>query len=329
MGSSLDAYAWPDGHSKQVAYMSTDSHIHELVVGPPGGGSWTHADLTQIAGGPPLVISFNYIIGYAWPDGHSKQVVYTSADGHIHELVVGPPGGGSWTHADLTQIAGGPPPVTGSITGYAWPDGHSKQVAYVSADGHIHELVVGLPGGGSWTHADLTQIAGAPPASAGSAIIGYAWPDGHSKQVVYTSADGHIHELVVGPPGGGSWTHADLTQIAGGPPASLGTIIGYAWPDGHSKQVAYASADGHIHELVVGLPGGGSWTHADLTQIAGAPPASAGSTIIGYAWPDGHSKQVAYASADGHIHELVVGPPGGGSWTHADLTQIAGGPPII
>jgi len=44
--------------------------------------------------------------GYAWEVGGTKQVVYTTQDGHLHELSVVV--GGSWFHADLTQIAGAP-----------------------------------------------------------------------------------------------------------------------------------------------------------------------------------------------------------------------------
>ena len=45
--------------------------------------------------------------GYSWEVGQSKQVVYRTADGHIHELYVVK--GGAWQHADLTAITGAPP----------------------------------------------------------------------------------------------------------------------------------------------------------------------------------------------------------------------------
>ena len=49
-------------------------------------------------------------------------------------------------------------------------------------------------------------------------------------------------------------------------------LIGYDWPEGRSKQVAYISQDHHIHEFSVSM--GGSWQHADVTQLSGAPLAS-------------------------------------------------------
>ena len=96
---------------------------------------------------------------------------------------------------------------------------------------------------------------------------GYSWEAGRSKQVVYRTAGGHIHELYVIK--GGTWQHADLTAIAGAPPAT-DVINGYSWEAGRSKQVVYRTAGGHIHELYVIK--GGTWQHADLTAITGAPP---------------------------------------------------------
>jgi hypothetical protein len=168
--------------------------------------------------------------------------------------------GGNWTYADLTQITGAPQPAYPSIAGYEWGAGQSKQVVYMTADGHIHELSVQW--GGRWTHLDLTQIANAPLAAGWSDLAAYQWDAGQSKQVVYMTADGHVHELSL--PLGGKWAHVDLTQITGAPsglPASV--LSGYGWTAGQTKQVVYATADGHIHELY--FPRGGSWNHADLT----------------------------------------------------------------
>jgi hypothetical protein len=70
-----------------------------------GGGNWSHADLSEIAGGPPAE---SLEAAFAFEAQRSKQVVYRTADGHIHELSV-VLGGGNWSHADLSEIAGGPP----------------------------------------------------------------------------------------------------------------------------------------------------------------------------------------------------------------------------
>jgi hypothetical protein len=252
----IAGYGWEKGGTKQVAYLS-GGHIHELVVGV--GGTWNDADLTNIAGAPPPMSGF----------GVTKQVAYLTSDDRIHELVVGV--GGTWSDANLTKIAGAPLGTTGIISGYGWEKGGTKQVAYttsplLTSGGHIHELVV--PVGGTWSDADLTSIAGAPPPFRGN-ISGYGWERGGTKQVAYITGDDHVHELVVAV--GGTWSDADLTKIASAPSGTTGIISGYGWEKGGTKQVAYITSDGHIHELVVAV--GGTWSDADLTKIAGAPPA--------------------------------------------------------
>ena len=112
----------------------------------------------------------------------------------------------------------------------------------------------------------MTALAGAPPAT--SVVNGYGWEAGQSKQIVFTTGDGHIHELYVNV--GGAWNHADLTALAGAPPATL-VVNGYGWEAGQSKQIVFTTGDGHIHELYVNA-GGAAWNHADLTALAGAPP---------------------------------------------------------
>ena len=191
-----NGYAWEGGQSKQIVYTTGDDHIHELYVNL--GGAWGHADLTAITGAPPAHSVSN---GYAWEGGQSKQIVFTTGDGHIHELYVNL--GGAWGHADHTAITGAPPASTVS-NGYAWEGGQSKQIVFTTGDGHIHELYVNV--GGAWGHADLTAITGAPPGCTVS--NGYAWEGGQSKQIVFTTGDGHIHERTV------KWAGRETTPTA-------------------------------------------------------------------------------------------------------------------
>src|SRR5262249_4750499 len=320
--TAFAGYEWEAGSSKQVVYITADGHIHELVVSV--GGSWSHEDLTQITGAP-LILNQVSVAGYEWKAGGTKQVAYPTPSGHIHELFVSV--GGSWSHADLTQMAGAPPENTSFpvIAGYEWKAGGTKQVVCRTADGHIQELFVSV--GGSWSHADLTQMTHAPQPDSASAFAGYEWEAGSSKQVVYITADGHIHELFVSV--GGSWSHADLTQITGAPPPpSDPGLVGFKSEAGQVKQMGYRPEDGHNYELFAFLgPVSPAWDHADLTLMTDAPPASTNATIIaGYEWAAGGTKQVVFLAAHGHIHELFVSV--GGSWSHADLTQMTGAPPV-
>jgi hypothetical protein len=199
-----------------------DGHIHELYVAV--GGSWSHADLTELtkSTGAPPAAPYSLLTAYAWEAGGSKQVVYLTGDGHIHELYVAV--GGSWSHADLTKNTSGVPvPLSDppTIAGFEWKAGSTEQLVfpgYKDMPGgqrnHIFEL--SAPIGGSWSVADLTDLAkntSAPEAAQDTPFAAYAWEAGRAKQVVYLTADGHIYELF-SDEGTGLWGHADLTDLA-------------------------------------------------------------------------------------------------------------------
>ncbi|MHB8750155.1 MAG: protein kinase domain-containing protein [Aggregatilineales bacterium] len=313
--SPLVGYAGTGGNTKQIAYFTPDGHIHELDGQAAG---WTHTDLTSLTGAPPAALG-SPLVGYPWEARNAKQVAYFTTNGHIHELSIVQ--GTGWTHTDLTSLTGAPPAALGSpLIGYVLEARNTKQVAYFTSDGHIHELA--FVDRASWTHTDLTSLTGSPAAAPGSPLAGYAWETNLSKQVAYFTADGHIHELVIQ---GTGWTHTDLTRLTGAPSAAPGSpLVGYAWAGGDSKQVAYFTADGHLDELAITQRT--NWIHIDLTSAIGAPSAAPGSPLVGYAWESGNSKETAYFTADGHIHELDVQATG---WTHTDLTSLTGAPPAV
>jgi hypothetical protein len=149
---------------------------------------------------------------------------------------------------------------------YEWGTGQSKQVIYLTGDGHVHQLFVRL--GGSWADADWTFLAQAPLPVAfhqgiPPKISAYQWDVGRSQHVVYTTDDGNIHEILFQLDGGwnlsdpnwprlilqGQLTRADLTQNQ--VPLPYGRLAGYEWDVGETKQVAYQSSNGHISELFV------------------------------------------------------------------------------
>lgn len=303
----LVGYEWNAGQSKQVAYIGPDHHVHEFFV--VVGGAWQHVDLTMVANAPAAIN--RYLVGYAWPEGNSKQVFYLGQDGHVQELTA--IAGGNWQHADLNALTGAPPAVA-VTAGYSWSTGRSKQVVFVGDDDHIHELSVEMDK--SWQHVDLTAQTNAPtPAS--KYMVGYQWEAGQCKQVAYVSQDGHIHELYL--EAGKRWQHADLSALTSAPRAT-DLMVGYEWPEVRTKQLAFVSEDGHIHELF--LSPGHSWGHADLTTLTQAPLAT--DVLTGYAWPQGKTKQVAYVGQDGNLYELFVKPEE--TWQYTNLTEHANAP---
>lgn len=312
MPDTLGGFSWHDRRSKQVVYVGGDLHIHELSFDLHH--AWSHADLTAITGAPLSSID-HYLVGYEWPDGHSKQVAYIGQDQHVHELSFELHH--LWRHTDLTaitnQVAAYGAPF--GLSAYAWPHEHSKQVVYVGSDLHIHEL--SLSRQHSWKHADLTAITGAPVPNAPVAV--YISADGDSKRIDFIGADTRIYEL--------SYhrqhrRHADLTALAGAPLALANCIAGYAWRDGQSNQVVYVSSDTHIHELSAHELAHG-WIDRDLTALTGAPAGSGVDALSGYGWQNGHSKEVMYAPAGlPSIYELSGDV--NDSWSSADLTAITG-----
>ena len=91
-------------------------------------------------------------------------------------------------------------------------------------------------GSGAWTYGDLMHLTGAPLAQ-GSALAGYAWETGGSKQVVYVGSDRHIYELSYS--AGSTWSHSDLTHLMGAPDASDELVVGYEWTSQFARQVVY------------------------------------------------------------------------------------------
>ena len=94
-----------------------------------------------------------------------------------------------------------------NVYGYDWPQGGTKQIAYVDGQSHVVDLSVGY--GDPWQSTDLTELTGAPPPS-GSALAGYAWSAGGTKQVVYSDQQSHIIELYVARES--PWQWVDLTN---------------------------------------------------------------------------------------------------------------------
>ena len=210
------------------------------------------------------------------------------------------------------MLTGAPPPNGSALAGYAWSAGGTKQVVYRDQKSHIIELFVAR--GSPWQWVDLTVLTGAPPPN-GSALAGYDWPNGQTKQVVYVDDQGHVIELFVAR--GSPWQWVDLTALTGAPLADQGSLAGYDWPSGQMKQVVYVDGQGHVIELFVAE--GSPWQWVDLTVLTGAPLLHQ-KPLTGYAWVWGATKQVAYLDDQGHVIELRVGLSG--QWRCANLTAL-------
>jgi hypothetical protein len=206
----LTAYAWQARHSRQVAYIGGDGHIHELTA--PAGGTWSHQDVTDLAEAPPA--DGLALVGFAWETGGTKQIVYTGNGGHLYELVAGAKSESIWRFADITRLTSAPLLATAALAGFAWETGGTKQVVYVGADRHVHEVM--REKHGAWTHTDLTTLLGIPEGRS-EVIAGHEWSAQFAKHVIYldTQENPHIHSLLL--VHGSDWRHADLTELTGAP----------------------------------------------------------------------------------------------------------------
>lgn len=260
-GLVLVGYDWKAGGTKQVVYTGQDDHIHELATGVIG--MWKHTDLMQITGAS--LAEGTTLAAYAWETRRAKQVVFVSGDGHIHELMLAV--GSTWNHSDLTDLTGAPLADGSTLAGYAWEGGDAKQVVYTGNNGNVYELVARADN--KWRYVDLTSLTSAPLAS-GSALAGFAWETGETRQVVYVGSERHIHELRMDL--NGSWTHMDLTHLTGAPAASNGVIAGHEWTSQFAKHIVFLDTgeNPHIHSLL--LKHGSSWQYTDLTSLTGAQP---------------------------------------------------------
>jgi hypothetical protein len=271
----------------RVIYRGQSGDVIELRL---DGGSWKKADLSQLVESPGA--QGTLCAGVTGAEGASvARVIYRADDDHVYEVRLED---GSWKKADLSALAGAPAAVGDPFLSIT-RDGSEQtaRVVYLGADARIHE--VRLEAGNSWKKADLTAQSDAPDAASGP----FAYiPDAHPR-VNYRGADGHVHELRLE---GGAWKKADLTALADAEDAQ-GQPSAYGSSDesGSIPRVIHRGGEGRIIELRLE---GGSWKKADLTNLAGAPPAAG--DPIGYlsSSDPGPIPRVLYRDGDNHLQEL-------------------------
>ena len=190
--------------------------------------------------------------------------------------VIGPAGGGAPTASNallqFTHLAGAPSTWSNPVGYVSSVSSEAAGVVFRGDDDGIHELWL-TEDSGVWQHWNLWGQANAPTADlTGLGSSTPAWALLHllrdAARVVYRGDDAHIHELWL-TTGSASWQHADLTAIAAGTPA-WGEPVGYFTPLRDAARVVYAGPDDHVHELWL-TDASGSWRHADLSGLAGAP----------------------------------------------------------
>lgn len=332
MGSVTDLPG--QGPVARVLYGNEDdNHAHELSTAD--GKHWSHADLTDLAHAPEVALRpMGYVTSLAGQGPVARVVYLGMADDYVHELSTSD--GSHWSHANLTDLARAPATTSlaeGYTTSFAGQGPVARVVYQGRDDEHVHEL--SSSDGSHWSHTDLTDLTHAPRALgvSGGLITSLAGQEPVARLVHMGRPGRHIQELSTSD--GGRWSRADLTAIAGAP-VTDDVPMGYATRlagQGPVVRVIYLTSDPfssqselRVHEL--STSDGRHWSFADLTALADAPLATGGP-------PQGYTTSLAGQSAmarvvylGGHgrrIHELST--TDGGHWSHADLTDLADGPP--
>jgi hypothetical protein len=184
-------------------------------------------------------------------------------------------------------------------------------IAYISGDGHLHELS-GQPGG-SWGNDDLTVLSRSAPILPGSALAGYRGSDTR-EHIVYPGLDRHLHELSARP--GTAWESRDLSALSRGSiPRAGSALVAYQGGD-RSEHINYIGADRHLHELY--LSPVGVWADNDLSALSQAVAPLSDGALSGYMGADG-SVHVNFIGTDRHVHELYWF----NGWSDNDLTRLS------
>ena len=261
---------------------------------------------------PLFAVAGSHLDGYATTFNNQQHVNFIGNDNHVYELFYD---GNQWHHNNLTSLAGAPAAdPASSLDGYETAFNSQQHVNFLGPDNHVHELYYS----NGWQHNDLTNAAGAPPATPGSDIDGYATTFNQQQHVNFVGSDNHVHELYFE----NGWRHNDLTSQAGAPEARAGSPLdGYETAFNSQQHVNFIGNDGHIHELYFD---GNDWRHNDLSARTGAPPAAPGSSLDGYATTFNNQQHINFLDANNHVHELYFD---GNNWGHNDLTDLAGAPP--
>jgi hypothetical protein len=219
-----------------VVYRSGDGHIN--VLWWAGADPAKHEDVTSIASAPPAK---GDISAYLDPVRGSNMVFYRSADGHIRSLY--------WSYGDIGKddLSGvaGTPPAAGGLVAYYTPHDDTHQAVYRGEDGHHYELFA--QGTAPIQGRPLTPPGGAFPAAGNPAA--YYNPGTNTKHVVYSGADGRLHELRWAPGAGTAVHHGDVVDFAAAPPAE-GRPVGFTVAGRTTQHLVYRGDDGNIYEVL-------------------------------------------------------------------------------
>lgn len=305
MVGNPSAFVYPVNNSQNIVFRGADGNIYCFVF--VRGQGWRVENLTALTGAPSPSAD---VSTYTYHVFNTRHVMYSSQDGHVHQLYSPP--AGDWRHADMTEQYGAPL-IEGKPTTYVNSVDDSQNTVYRGKDGHIYLLH--FVRGAGWDNTNITQAVGAPPSASNPAS--YTYHVFNTQHVMYRSADGHLHQLYA-PPGQG-WKHSDMTVEFGIPPM-VGKPAPFVDAVDNSQSVAYRGIDGHIH--FVSFIRGEGWKHLNLSATLGTPTGKG--NPYGYTFDLFKTKHIMYSGQDGNIYQLYLPP--GKEWRQSNLSTTTGAP---
>ena len=206
-------------NSKELFYVGTDQHIHELWGWSNKTNKfdgWHETDLTN-ANTPtprPKGEAGSSLAGFYDDVAKTDKVFYIGPDQHIYEIAMLYYSNSQWTGADLTQLSSGPPAIGSALTAHANPTDRSEEVFFVTgAPGRQTVQVLSTSTSApTWKTSNLfSESIGAHPAYVDKdsplvAVIDLTTSPPRNE-VLYRGIDGRIHELWSIKPG--RWSAAE------------------------------------------------------------------------------------------------------------------------
>jgi hypothetical protein len=292
-----DLAAGPPRDRRMV--FSGDGAEYELIIRVSHTG-WEHNVPSTVPAAPGTSPTTWFT-----PTDNVQHIAYAGADGAVQEAFFRL-GGAGWEHnvpsAGQVAVAPGTSP-----TAWFTPSENIQHIAYVGADGAIHEAFFRIGGGGGWEH----NVPSTVPAAPNTSPTSWFTPGENIQHIAYAGADGAVHEAFFRIGGTAGWEHN--VPSAGQMGIAPGTSP-TAWftPGENIQHIAYVGADGAVHEAFFRIGGGGGWEH----NVPSTVPAAPGTSPVAWFTPTDNVQHIAYAGADGAVHEAFFRIGGTAGWEH-------------
>ena len=183
LGTSPTSWYTTPENVQHIAYVGTDSRIHELFFRLGPDEVWQHNLPSAAPGAVPVTPGTSPTSWYTTPE-NVQHIAYVGTDSRIHELFFPRPDQ-VWQH-NLPSAAPGAVPVapgTSPTSWYTTPE-NVQHIAYVGTDSRIHELFSRLGPDQVWQH----NLPSAAPGRTGGA-------GNQSDQLVYDAGECPAHRL--------------------------------------------------------------------------------------------------------------------------------------